>query len=122
MYGTLTTQELAQMRSRNSKDFINNINDLTNIKAKSIDELNAVNTNIENVLKLRQQDRQNKMEDIKLRIEALGNKVSPEQKQLALLKLQQKISSINNAEQSALDTAKQIAIEKAKNNPYGITA
>lgn len=115
MYGTLTSQELAQMRSRNSRDFIKNINDLSQIKANSVDELNAINTNIENVLKIRQQDRQNKMEDIKNRLEVLWNRITPEQKQIALMKLQQKVSSINSNEQSALDTAKAIAIEKAKN-------
>lgn len=117
LYGTLTGQELTQLRTRNSRDFIKNINDLTSIRSNSVNELNAINSNIENVLKLRQQDRENKMNDIKARLDALGNAISPEQKNIALLKLQQKIQSVNNQEQSALDTAKQIAIEAAKRAP-----
>ena len=114
MFGTLTGQELTQMRARNSKDFIENINNLTNIKSNSIDELKTINDNIDNVLKLRQQDRTNKMEDLKARLDALGDRISPEQKQVALLKLQQTMKNIDTNETAAVDQAKQIAVEKAK--------
>lgn len=101
---------LQQLRSRNSRDFITNLNHLSNIASNSQAQLTAMNSNIDSVLRMRQDDRRQKTDDLKARIEMLHNTVSPTQLALLKTKLEQKLASISREEQA------QAEIVKAKND------
>lgn len=95
-----------QLRARNSRDFIRNLSDLSNIQANTVDKLNAINSQIDTVLKLRQTDRANTQADLKAKIELLSNKITPAEKELLKAKLDAKIKSIETKEQAEADRIK----------------
>ena len=101
---------LQQLRARNSRDFITNLNHLSNIASNSQAQLTAMNSNIDTLMKMRQMDREQKTNNIKARIDMLQNTVSPTQLALLKTKLDQKLTSIMREEQAQAD------IVKAKND------
>jgi hypothetical protein len=104
--GGVTDAGVQQLRAANSRDFIANLNNLSNIRANTVDELNMKNTQIDTVLKLRQQDRAQTQQNLKDKIDLLSNAISPAQKELLKAKLDANINAINAKEQAEIDRVK----------------
>lgn len=104
--GGMTDAWVQQLRASNSRDFITNLNNLSQIRANTIDELNTKNTQIDTILNLRQQDRAQTQQNLKDKIEMLGNVISPAQKEILLAKLNATIKSIDDKEAIETDRVK----------------
>lgn len=112
--GGVTEAGVQQLRAYNSRDFIRNLSDLSNVRANTVDELNMKNNQIDAIVKLRQSDRAQQQSDLKAKIELLSDKISPEEKALYLAKLNGKIASINTKEAAEVDRIKTINEMKLK--------
>ena len=112
---------IQQLRARNSRDFIANLTHLSNIATNSSEQLKAMNDNIDTVLSLRQKDRQQKTDNIKARIDMLENTVSDTQLALLKTKLDQKLGTINQQEQSQADLVKQKNTQLLQNGDVNST-
>lgn len=105
--GAITQSGLESLRSASTRDYIRNLSYLSNIRANTVDELNTVNSSIDTLLSLRQQDRANKQADLKSRIDLLSSNVTQDQKDYLKAKLDAKLASIQNQEQIEAERVKQ---------------
>lgn len=106
---------LQQLRARNSRDFIRNLSDLSDISANSTAQIESLLGNIDRVMTLRKQDREAKKQDIENRIKMLENTVSPTQLALIKTKLEQKLTTLGRQEEAEAEIVKQKNLELLKN-------
>ena len=105
--GGVTDVGIQQLRSANSRDFIRNLSDLSDIQSATIDTINTKNASIDKVLELRRQDRESQKSNLEKRIELLKNSISPEQYDLLKMQLEDKLSRVDKEEQDMAETIKQ---------------
>lgn len=106
--GSTGVTNLSGLINANSRDFARELEHATATMANTATAINAVNSEIGNVMQYRQQDLENKRKSLQDRIEALQNKIPQAQLDILKMKLNDSINSISKRE------ANEAAIAQAK--------